>query len=276
MRSRNDKILAHVDLQGCGVEIGPVFNPILPKRAGFKTHVIDHTDREGLCNKYGPEGHNIDLIEEVDFVWRGESYQELTGKSHAYDWVIASHVIEHMPDLIGFICDCDSILKPSGVISLIVPDKRYCFDRFRPISSLGRVIDAHFYRYKRHSPGSLAEYYLNVVAQNGNIIWDHNSVGNFSFIHSLEMARDAMQQAIESSDYRDAHAWCFTPSSFRLLIHDLFQLGLIPVQELDFFPTTGSEFYITLSRSGTGIPVSRMELLNRLEVELNGAILLKA
>jgi predicted SAM-dependent methyltransferase len=275
MKTRNDKILAHVDLQGMGVEIGPVFNPILPKRAGFKTHVIDHANREQLYEKYRNHSSHLDQIEEVDFVWKGERYQDLTGKSHFYDWVIASHVIEHTPDLIGFLLDCDSILKHSGVISLVIPDKRYCFDRFRPISSLAHVIDAHLHRHTRHSPGTLAEYYLNVVSQNGNIIWKHDSIGNFHFIHSLQMAQDAMQQDLESGEYQDAHAWCFSPSSFRLLIHDLFQLGLVPLQEVDFFPTVGSEFYITLARSGKGVPLSRMDLLQRLEVELNGAILLK-
>src|SRR6266566_3060251 len=38
--------------------------------------------------------------------------------------------------------DCDSLLKKGGVLSLVVPDKRYCFDRFRPLTDVGRVIDA--------------------------------------------------------------------------------------------------------------------------------------
>ena len=80
--------------------------------------------------------------EEVDFLWDGRPYVELIGRRHAYDWIIGSHVLEHTTDLLGFLNDCDSLLKKGGVLSLVVPDKRYCFDRFRPLTDVGRVIDA--------------------------------------------------------------------------------------------------------------------------------------
>ena len=106
-------------------------------------HIIDHASREELLSKY--ERHEVahDQIEEVDFVWRGESYVELTGRPGQYDWMIGSHLVEHMPDLIGFLADCDALLDDGGVLSLVIPDKRYIFDRFRPITGLARVIDAH-------------------------------------------------------------------------------------------------------------------------------------
>ena len=40
-------------------------------------------------------------------------------------------MIEHTPDLIAFLADCDAVLKDTGVLSLVIPDKRYSFDRFR-------------------------------------------------------------------------------------------------------------------------------------------------
>lgn len=69
-----------------------------------------------MITKYKDHHVNLNNIEEVDFVWRDENYSELTGKSKYYDWIIASHVIEHTPDLIGFLNDCDAILKDEGVI----------------------------------------------------------------------------------------------------------------------------------------------------------------
>src|SRR5512133_1118151 len=104
--------------------------------------LLDHCDKEALIEKYQRHGIAVENIEEVDFVWDGRPYTELIGRRHIYDWIIASHVLERTTDLIGFLNDCDSLLKKAGVLSLAVPDKRYCFDHFRPITGNGRVIDA--------------------------------------------------------------------------------------------------------------------------------------
>src|SRR5687767_12380965 len=103
---RRQKVLRHINPDAQGIEIGPSYNPIAPKREGYKVQIMDHMTREELVAKY--QGHGVDLqcIEEVDFVWRGESYADLTGRSHHYEWIIASHLIEHTPDLIGFLNEC--------------------------------------------------------------------------------------------------------------------------------------------------------------------------
>jgi hypothetical protein len=49
---------------------------------------------------------------------------------------------EALVDLIRFLNDCDSLLKKAGILSLAVPNKRYSFDHFRPITGIGRVVDA--------------------------------------------------------------------------------------------------------------------------------------
>jgi hypothetical protein len=266
--NREEKILRHISKDGCGVEIGPSHSPIAPKRKGYNVHIIDHMSREQLITKYKNHGVRLNSIEEVDFVWHGENYSDLTGKTKYYDWLIASHVIEHTPDLIGFLKDCGTILKNDGVISLVVPDKRYCFDHFRPITGLSKVIDNHFQLNNIHTPGTVAEYYLNVVKKDGNIGWDATSSGKYSFVHSLEDALQGMTSVLDDKKFLDVHAWCFVPHSFRLIIHDLFNLGLIPFKEMDFSPTIGCEFYMTLSRNGKGIDTSRLEMLDKIESEM--------
>lgn len=109
---RNHKVMLELDAKGLGLEIGPSFNPVAPKRAGYKVHILDHLDADGLRKKYPhlkPEN-----IEEVDFVWHGEPLAELIGQTGVYDWIVASHVIEHVPDLITFLQQCAQLLKPTG------------------------------------------------------------------------------------------------------------------------------------------------------------------
>ncbi|MGJ8689241.1 MAG: class I SAM-dependent methyltransferase [Gammaproteobacteria bacterium] len=268
--NRNDKILQHLNQAGVGIEVGPFENPVAPKRNGFNVEIIDHASKAGLLAKYQGQPVKADQIEEVDYVWSGQSYADLTGKKKHYDWIIASHVIEHTPDLIGFINSCDEVLKEGGVLSLVIPDKRYCFDHYRPITSISQIIDSHIEKHKIHTPGAAADYFLNVVSMNGQRAWQSGSVGQFELVHTLESARQNIHNA--STHYVDLHAWCFVPHSFRLLIKDLNDLGLIQLKEVGFSTTVGCEFYMTIGRSGQGMELPRLEILNTIEQELNGSI----
>lgn len=265
--TRQEIILAHIKRDGLGLEIGAGCSPIAPKKEGFRVHVLDHCDKEALIEKYRPHGIAVENIEEVDFVWDGRPYDQLIGRRHVYDWIIASHVLEHTTDLIGFLNDCDSLLKKNGVLSLAVPDKRYSFDHFRPITGIGRVIDAARNPPKVHPAGTAAEYFLTVVSRDGRIAWDAKDQGEFKLIHTLEQAKQAIRDVNERQIYLDVHEWCFTPTSFRLMMRDLFDLGFIQLRELAFYPTTGSEFYIPLSRAGKLPAGTRLELLQQVDRE---------
>jgi hypothetical protein len=255
-RKRKAKMLSFIDATKPGIEIGPSHNPVCPKSEGYKVEIIDHLNQEDLRKKYAPHGVNVNAIEPVDYVWSGESYCELTGK--IYGWVIASHIIEHTPDLISFLQGCEEVLEDTGSVSLAIPDKRYCFDRLRPVSSLAAVIDAHQQRRKVHSPGTVAEYFLNVCKLNGGR-WGGSTAASLNFIHTPEEALSGMGAA-RAGQFLDVHAWCFTPSSFRLMIEDLRRLGFTKLREVGFYETAGNEFFVTLGRHGSGPKMSRMEL----------------
>lgn len=267
--TRNEKVLYHVSRGGRGVEIGASYNPVAPKKEGFNVKIIDTLDRSGLRAKYRSHGVDLDRIEEVDYVWRGESYAQLLGAAGDFDWIIASHLIEHTPDLIGFLNGCADILAPGGVLSLAVPDKRYCFDRFRPVSGLGAVIDRHAAKSTGHTAGSIAEFMLNAVGLDGQITWSAASRGQWEFRCPMADTKAQLQDALKGPTGMDVHAWCFTPASFRLMIHDLHALGLIRLREVSHFPTEGCEFFITLGAQGTGPGRERLELLQEIDRELS-------
>jgi len=266
--SREQKILKMVSKEGFGVEIGPSYNPIAPKRAGFKVHVIDHTSREKLVEKYTVHKMPVENIEEVDFIWQGETYVELTGNPNFYDWIIASHVIEHTPNFIGFLDNCAGILKDTGVLSLVVPDMRFCFDHFRPLTSIARVLEAHLEQRTQHTAGTLCEHVMSIVNKGGQGCWEAGFESEYALIHPPQDALDIFQQALHQTTYMDSHAWCFTPSSFQLLLYDLLALGLTNFREVAFFPTSGCEFYITLCRQGTPPAFDRLQMLKQIKAEL--------
>lgn len=266
--NRKAKIFSRVDKNGFGLEIGPSHLPVASKKEGFRVKILDHLPAEGLVAKYRDHRVCLENIEVVDYVWNGEPFAALVGQKHVFDWIIASHVIEHSPCLITFLNNCEDILKADGTLSLVVPDKRYCFDFYREKTGLARVVDAYCEKRKIHSPGTAAEYFLNVVSKGGDIAWSKYASGKMALVHGLNDAKRAMEQIERQYEFLDLHSWVFTPISFRLLIEDLYQLGLIRLRELCFFDTAGCEFYISLGRHGSGPGLTRLELqrLNALQV----------
>ena len=251
---------------GPGLEIGPSFNPLAPKAAGFAVDILDHADAATLRAKYRDAGVRLEHIEEVDYVWRGEPLSQTIGRRGCYDWIIASHVIEHTPDLLGFLLECQALLRDNGRLILVLPDKRYCFDHFRSLTSTGEALDAHHLALVRPSPGRVFDHYANAVAKGGRrvLAWHRGAPGTLQFVHDLAGAGEAWRQAKAGDDYLDVHNWRFTPASFRLLIDDLHELGLLELGILDGPTGAGGEFCVCLQRS-TGARRNRMDSQRAIE-----------
>ena len=246
---RKDLITDKCDLNGKGLEIGPSLNPVVPKRDGYDVETIDHTDKKGLQEKYLQQGLDISNIEEVDYIWNGKPYTELTGKTDYYNYIIASHVIEHTNDLISFFRDCSALLKENGVLSLVIPDKRYCFDYLRPVTSISQVLDSHINHSDFHKPGSVYEHVSTACRSMGDIAWVHPAPPvDLEFVHSIETAVNMYNKALEQTEYIDIHNWAFTKNSFLQLIYDLNCLGLVDLQVIKSFDTAGHEFYVSLKK----------------------------
>jgi hypothetical protein len=79
-------------------------------------------------------------------------------------------------------------------------------------------------------------------------------------MHDLAMAAELYEKGQSGGEYLDAHIWRFVPSSFRLIISDLRTLKEISLRELSFVAPGGFEFFVTLSRGGSGCQYDRMTL----------------
>jgi SAM-dependent methyltransferase len=196
------------------------------KTDGWEVWSVDHASRQELVEKYGPDPKVTEWrIGEVDFVWRDGTLENAVPSEHhgSFDACIASHVLEHMPDPIGVLQSLGCLLKPSGVISLAVPDQRFCFDFFKPISTVGELLEARRHQAARHSH---------------NTRFGHRRpVAELPFFESLEAAKRGFDSYGDGPDdpYVDCHAWHFTPSSFELAVRELGALG-----EIDFSVATAS------------------------------------
>lgn len=184
-----------------------------------------------------------------------------------FDLVLASHVLEHTTSVIDFINECARLLAPGGVVSLVVPDQRFCFDRFRQRSSIASVIDASFDPKPFHTIGTLTEFALFAVRHRGTTSWAPQHWGDYDLVNDAQEVRRIAGQA-DSGRYVDVHHWVFTPHHLRLMLHDLADLGYVQLREAYWHDTIGHEFFINLTRDGSGPGVSREELLSLADAEL--------
>ncbi|GGU27402.1 methyltransferase domain-containing protein [Nocardioides albus] len=258
---RREQVLAGVKPDALILEIGPAHNAILPKRDGYDVRIVDYLDREGLVQRYsGFSQYDPDDIEEVDYVFRpGTPWSEVIPER--FDLVVASHVIEHTTSMIDFLNECEKLLEPDGVLALVIPDHRYCFDRFRERASLSRVIDASLYPSSVHTMGAVIEERLNAAKHGGITAWGPRHKGDYTFAHGLEAVKASGEEARRGERYIDTHNWVCTPNHLRLLLQDLADLGFISMRETSFHDTVKHEFFINLSPTGEGTGLAREDLL---------------
>lgn len=256
---RQDFIASQVARDMFGLEIGPGYAPSFRKSDGWNVETLDHMDADGLREKY-KDVTDPASIEEVNYVSDGRAIEDVIALRGEYDFIYASHVIEHITDPIRFFKSCEKLLKPSGKLVLVVPDKRRCFDALRFLTSTGDFIGPYRDVLRRHTAGNAFDFYANVANFDGHGIWESDWRGKMSFSQSLDHACDRFRESEESGDYTDIHAWRFTPHSFRLILKDLVDIGMIALRETAFHPTEHFEFYFAASIYGSGCKMSRMDL----------------
>jgi hypothetical protein len=253
--TRTELLLGPINKSALIVEVGASFSPIAPKNEGWNSKTIDVGTRSELIDKYrGHPGVDVDRIEEVDFVWRdGPLSGAVPSEIHGtFDAFIASHVIEHSPDLLGFLDSATTLLATNGIILLAVPDKRFCFDYFRPLAMTGDVLASHRSRPTRHTKQTIFNNNAYVVSANGICAWGQHSIENLAFYYSLETAYSSFLTCGEdnASPYIDMHAWQFTPASFELLFLELARLKVTDWRIDWIGRASGCEFHAWLRRGG--------------------------
>lgn len=271
---RREILLSLFDASGFGLEVGPSYNPLLPKSLGYNVETVDHADADALREKYRNDPTvDASRIERVDYVSDGGSLVDLIGQKERYDFIIASHVIEHVTDIVSFLRDCETLLKPRGILVLAVPDKRYCFDTLRPVSTVGQALEAFREKRSRHAPGAVFDHASMISSKAGNFVWLEPTLDDMQFVHTLEDARSQFEKAQVAQHYIDIHRWQFTPSHFRYFVRVLHDIGYIESREVAFRKNDGApvnrhEFYITLSKRGPAGSTTALQLLRDAEREI--------
>lgn len=239
--------------RGRGLEIGPLHSTGVPADHA-DVRYLDVFDRPTLVRNYADDpGVPTELIPEVDFVLfdgtRVRSIPETVAGTEPFDWVMASHVIEHVPDVIGWLSELASVVVDGGALVLAVPDRRYCFDLHRPGTSLGQMLQAHEAGDRVPSIRAVWDYKRGHASVRASDVWKGRPVGYENRIHPVSRVRAWVEQA-RAGEYVDSHVWLFTPGTFLEQVIELRSLGLAEWRVESLVPTRRNEleFYAVLRR----------------------------
>lgn len=260
---RNFEVTKYIRKEQLGIEIGPWHTPLAPKAKGYNCLVLDFYDENYLRQTARkipsiPEEH-VARIESVDFLGTAVDIDRLVaekGGSGLFDYIISSHNFEHIPNPVKFLQGCSRVLKSGGIISLAIPDKRVCFDFYRPHSTTGDFLDAYF--ENRSMPTDKQVFDQNslrsVYRRDGEDHLGFSLRDDISGVVAERQIDRAYREWIKRRElcdlsYIDTHCWVFTPSSFELIINDLYFLGLSDFSVEEVSEANNNEFYAHLRRS---------------------------
>lgn len=260
-----DTIRTWITPSGLGIEITPLHKPIAPKKEGFRCLSLDSRSRQEIqealrsSGEISPEA--IDRVEETDI--RISPSNILEGVRQAghtpgtFDYILSPHNLEHQPDPVRFFAQCATVLKPGGQLFITMPDRRACFDYYRPFSTLAEILAAYFEKRTRPAMVQIFEH-RSLYAR---IIEASRELTSFPLesVPETVIPRENLREAFrdweafaESPDdrYRDAHCWTFSPVSLELILRDLDFLGLLPLEIRTVAPAgeTLSETFAQLCR----------------------------
>lgn len=235
------------------LEIGPLYAPVVHKNDYAQVFYADIRSTEEIKALYsGNEylqvtGVPVDTgtIVDVDYVLRG-SYGETFKDVDKFDAFIASNVIEHVPDIIGFFQDITSVLKPHAKVLIAYPDRRYCFDHFRTDVSFRDAYDVFATGGTDKLARLTMDFFYSAIDENDpRRFWADSEIETLLPDKPFDAAKAHYEECANGQVADDAHYWIFSDRAFVRFIYDCVRAGLFPFTCTDFFATgpNAQEFY---------------------------------
>jgi SAM-dependent methyltransferase len=238
---RTEAVLGRIPLQGHGLELSPGTSPLVDKR-DRKIVYCDKFGREDLSRLY-PGGKFVD----IDVVLGDRPLDQVFSKEQ-FDYIVSSHVIEHIPDFIQFFISASKILRTNGVIVSLLPDKRYTFDVLRQISSVHDIEMAHAAKLISPSDAMIEEFYRNCdMNASAEGLWS----GTYKPERTHAPQEALVQIAkVDPQKKPDVHCYTFSPDTFRVLITHVIERHVpnLSLVEISDTPRERNEFLVHIRK----------------------------
>ncbi|MDI2091424.1 methyltransferase domain-containing protein [Commensalibacter oyaizuii] len=213
------------------MEIGALVDPVLHRQDG-NVFYADHLSTEDLKQQFSWDSKfDFSRLVDVDFVW--DNHRPLKECVQGqFDYIVASHVGEHVPNLIGWIDQICDVLTPNGQLRLALPDGRYSFDMKRQETRLSDLLAA--WMKKSHCPEThlVLDFALNKVddqlaaSMHAYQVNEFNASefdSQFPFVEALQWG----ERTLDPNHYEDVHCWVLHLNLFAKLMIPLAQHDIL-------------------------------------------------
>ncbi len=248
---------------GRGLEIGPLHSPIVSTEEADVRYVDVFSQDQLRANYATDPSVNLSDIPEIHFALSTpegmQRLSEAVRPAAPFAWALASHVVEHVPDIISWFAEIAEVLEDGGKLLLVVPDRRFTFDILRPPTTVGQMLQSHDLRETRPSVRAVYDMFRTAVTVDASDAWKGEIPGQETRKHDLAGTMNQVRRA-RDGEYVDSHVWMFTPASFVEQVAELGRLDLCDfvVETIVSTPENDIEFNAVLRRLPRGL--SREEL----------------
>jgi SAM-dependent methyltransferase len=221
-------------LIGAGLELGPGHHPLPMLFPDTSVRYVDRWEPERNRELF-PELAAGSTFPKPDVIANLDVDRLSAVADESQDFVVASHVLEHLADPLSQIEDMHRVLKRGGVALIFLPDRRYTFDRDRAPTQLEHLI---------------ADRRDRVTVVSDEHLEDHlRKTGVWQDSWTDEDRRSEFARNRE----RSIHVHCWTEDEFLpVLVHTMVAMGL-QWELLDAMfvadVTDGFEFGLALRRA---------------------------
>lgn len=234
LKQRVRTVHKFIDFDKDIIEIAPNWAPMVTQKdisnvsGKGKVTYTDRITTEALLER---EKTNPSRIEQnceilpIDFVWDPGSELLKSSNNEKFDFAISSHVIEHIPDVLGHFIEIWNVLHSGGKYVFVLPNPLGTGEYFRRPSVLSDIVNSFFQDRNSTSPGQNWEYLTKAFHWTGASMTG-KSLDDFKRHHT---DAEAFQDAIRcQKEYVDVHCWCFSPENFAKTWHELTAFNLNP------------------------------------------------
>ena len=243
---REERIRRRLDVsRGVGLEIGPLFSPLV-LRGEADIRYVDIRSAADLREHYkGDPAVKLDDIVDADYILIQAdgsvlSVGEAAAAGAPFDWILASHVIEHIPDLISWfgtsVRSCRLEHACPWSFPTVATASMRCGRRQQLVTFCWRTTTG--IRGRRPEPCSTISRAWSPYPATD--LWDGKVPDSSALIHTVEQAAGMLERS-RAGEYMDSHVWLFTPAEFVNQMSVLSRLGLLDFALVDIIPTAPGE-----------------------------------
>ena len=190
-------------LVGDGLELGPGHVPFPLPVSGATVRYVDRwepdTNRALFPELDEAAFPRPDVVADLDSD-RLRSFADAST-----DFVVASHVLEHVADPLGILDEIHRVLRVGGITIILVPDRRATFDANRPPTSLDHLVAEHLAGVTEVSDEHIVEFVRAVSGADPSV--DDIELHRKRSIHVHCWTEDEFVSVLEYGMHCLAHGW---------------------------------------------------------------------